>query len=216
MEQAPNYEEYAQTMQKMYTDAFAVTEAIKEAAEADRKAAYEELDAARDARKAAEDNGEQIALEHLEKRRKFIIDSTRNEVTGRLILMHLKDNKPVPEIMQWLDVKEEDIEKYQEMILREKKHEQRRHLEYSQDGRGGKLTYIDGDISLDFDWEFAGGNGVAIIFVPEKKYWEAQTGLPLEEREGILEFIGKQTVEDKAPSCVYEIYDGFVEILYHK
>lgn len=216
MEQMPNYEEYAQTMRKMYTDAFAVTASIKEAAEADRNAAHDELDAARDAKKAAEDNGERIALQYLERRRKFIVETARNEVIGGLILMHLKDGKPASKIMQWLDVEEDEIEKYQEMLRREKKHERRQHLEYTQDGRGGKITYIDGDISLDFDWEFAGGNGVAIIFVPEKKYWEAQTGLPLEEMQGILEFVGKQTVEDKAPNCVYEITDGFVEILYHK
>jgi cation transport regulator ChaB len=214
MQEFKNFDQYAEMMQKMYAEALEVAETVKKAAEDEREEAFRELDAAREAKKEAEANGEKMALDYFARRRKFIEDTARQDLLGRLILMHLRDGKPVSKIMQWLDVEEEDIEKYQEILKREKAAKAKPALHYTQDGRGGKVIYTEGETTLEFDWEFAGGNGVAIIFVPQNKYWEAQTGIPLEERMEILEFVGQQAVKDKAPECIYEISDGFVEILY--
>jgi len=38
----------------------------------------------------------------------------------------------------------------------EKQVADRPHLEYSQEGRGGTVTYIAGTTKINFDWEFAG------------------------------------------------------------
>jgi len=61
----------------------------------------------------------------------------------------------------------------------------------------------------------AGGNGVALIFIPEEKYWVVQTGIPLSQRQSILEFVAKEVIDDKAPDCVYRISDDCIEILYN-
>ena len=87
-----------------------------------------------------------------------------------------------------------------------------RRMEYEQDGRGGTMTYIDGDKRIVFDWEFAGGKGIVIIFIKEPVFWEAGTGTPLSERDSILEFVAKSVIRDKAPGCVYEIYDNILNI----
>lgn len=86
-------------------------------------------------------------------------------------------------------------------------------LEYTQDGRGGSIYYTEGAIKIQFGWEFGGGNAVVILFVPETKYWEAQTGTPLSRRDEILKFLCEQVIRDQAPGCTYKIYDNSISIL---
>jgi hypothetical protein len=209
-----NFEEYAQQMQKMYADAFAAAEVMKNAAIDDRNAAAMELSHARDLRKAAEQNGEQMALEYFAKRRKDLVEQTREETLSALVLMHLKNEKTEEDIMEWLDADEELITHCKIILKKQKQMADNPHIDYSQTGRGGTLTYIAGKTRINFDWEFAGGNGVAIIFIPEEKYWEAQTRTPLSARQEILEFVAKEVVEAKAPNCIYRITDGYIDILY--
>jgi len=71
-------------------------------------------------------------------------------------------------------------------------------LSYTQDGRGGKVIYTQDKIRFEMDWEFGGGNAIAIIFIPEEKFWEKETGTKLKERDSILDFIGKQVIKDQA------------------
>lgn len=86
-------------------------------------------------------------------------------------------------------------------------------LEYTQDGRGGSIYYTEGAIKIQFGWEFGGGNAVVILFIPETKYWEAQTGTPLSRRDEILKFLCEQVIRDQAPGCTYKIYDNSISIL---
>jgi hypothetical protein len=86
-------------------------------------------------------------------------------------------------------------------------------LEYTQDGRGGSIYYIEGAIKIEFGWEFGGGNAVVILFIPETKYWEAQTGTPLSRRDEILKFLCEQVIRDQAPGCKYKIYENSISIL---
>lgn len=86
-------------------------------------------------------------------------------------------------------------------------------LEYTQDGRGGSIYYTEGAIRIEFGWEFGGGNSVVIIFIPEKKYWEAQTGTPLHRRDEILEFLCEQVIRDQAPGCKPKMYEDAISIV---
>ena len=210
-----NFEAYAEQMQKMYADAFAAAEKMKEGAMADRHAAAEELDKAKDIRKAAEQNGEKMALEYFAGKRKTLIEQTREETLSALVVRHLKEGKEEDEIMDWLEVDEDFINHCKIIVRKEKEIRDKPHVEYSQSGRGGTLSYVAGDKKIDFDWEFAGGNGVALIFIPEEKYWVVQTGIPLSQRQSILEFVAKEVIDDKAPDCVYRISDDCIEILYN-
>ncbi|HMQ61528.1 MAG TPA: hypothetical protein PKE06_12720 [Flavilitoribacter sp.] len=87
-----------------------------------------------------------------------------------------------------------------------------RRLEYEQSGRAGIITYCEQDIRITFDWEFAGGNSVVYIFVPNPGQWEAATLTPLTRRQEILDFVGAQVVRDQAPSCTYRIEDGWIDV----
>lgn len=89
----------------------------------------------------------------------------------------------------------------------------KRRVEYEQSGRAGLITYVEGDTRIVFDWEFAGGNGVVIIFVPNPGQWEKATGTPLARRQEILEFVSECVIRDQAPGCRYEIGEGYIDIL---
>lgn len=214
MQEFKNFEQYGEMLQKMYADATAVAESIKQAADADREEAFTQLDAAKEARRLAEENGEKIAIDYFARKRKFLVDSTREEQLRYLVMKNLHAGKSAKEVQEWFELDDDQLKKYREVLRREQTVLNKQQLDYTQDGRGGKVIYTEGSTRLEFDWEFAGGRGVAIIFVPETKYWEAQTGLSLKERSRILEFVGQQAVIDKAPECKYEITDGFVEIVY--
>jgi hypothetical protein len=86
-------------------------------------------------------------------------------------------------------------------------------LEYTQDGRGGSIYYKEGDVKIEFGWEFGGGNAVVILFIPETKYWEAQTATPLSRRDEILRFLSEQVIRDQAQGCTYKIYGNSISIL---
>ncbi len=86
-------------------------------------------------------------------------------------------------------------------------------LEYTQDGRGGSIVYLDGEVSIKFSYELAAPPGIIIIFIPKWQYWESQTGLPLKDRDEILEFVCKQVIIDKARGYRYSIGEEIIDII---
>ena len=86
-------------------------------------------------------------------------------------------------------------------------------VNYTQDGRGGKIIYRDGPVTIDFDWEFAAGNAVAFFYIPQEANWEAQTKTPLSRRTDIISFVASQIIKDQAPGCHFEIHFDSVDIL---
>ena len=62
------------------------------------------------------------------------------------------------------------------------------------------------------DFEFGGGDCIAIIFIPSETYWETQTGRSLSERKDILEFVAVQSAKDQTFNGTYKILDSFIEL----
>ena len=75
-------------------------------------------------------------------------------------------------------------------------------LRYTSEGRFGTIQYVSSETTFDVGWEFAGGNAVAILFVPSPQHWEAQTHTALTQRAGILQFIGEQVIKDRLGETV--------------
>jgi len=86
-------------------------------------------------------------------------------------------------------------------------------LEYTQNGRGGSIYYIEGAVKIEFGWEFGGANTVVILFIPKEQHWEAQTGTPLHRRDEILQFLCEQVIRDQAPGCRAVMYDEAISIV---
>jgi hypothetical protein len=110
-------------------------------------------------------------------------------------------------------VETEGMEQIREKAMKKISDAFSRRVEYLEQGRAGQITYCEGDLRINFDWEFGGGNCVVIIFVPKPEHWEAQTNTPLERRQEILEFVADRAIRDKAPSCYSRITDNWIEII---
>ncbi len=66
---------------------------------------------------------------------------------------------------------------------------------FSGSGREGEVGYESKEGSFKMYWEMGGNDVLAIISVPSVERWEAATKIPVEQREAILQFIGKKAVE---------------------
>ncbi len=80
-----------------------------------------------------------------------------------------------------------------------------RRLEYEGNFRGGVITYVDDRVRIAFPHEMAGGRMKFYIDTPPAERWEAITGLPLAERDEIVQFVAKQVQREQASSWRFEI-----------
>ncbi len=85
-------------------------------------------------------------------------------------------------------------------------------LSYHNQGRGGTVIYKDDVSEIKFDFEFGGGNCVAIIFTPTPDLWEYSTKRKLEERDTIIQFVAEQSLKDQVSHGYYEVYDNYIEL----
>ncbi len=87
-----------------------------------------------------------------------------------------------------------------------------RKLQYANQGRGGYVIYTDSQSEIKLDFEFGGGNCVAIIFIPSAEKWSTETGRPVSERDETLLFIASQALNDQVSNGYYKITDQFIEL----
>ena len=89
-------------------------------------------------------------------------------------------------------------------------------LEYINKGKGGYVIYKDKQSTLQFYFEYGGGNCVAIIFVPTTSEWPETTKRPIEDRIMILTFVAEQAVKDQVPTGFYKISEDFIDLFSRK
>ena len=87
-----------------------------------------------------------------------------------------------------------------------------RSLQYISLGRGGYVVYKDDQSEIKFDYEFGGGNCVAIIFIPAANNWTRLTQRPLADRNDILQFVATQAIRDQVSNGYFTVSDNFIEI----
>jgi hypothetical protein len=86
-------------------------------------------------------------------------------------------------------------------------------LSYAEDGRSGYIYYQDGFTDISFYYEFGGGDCQLCIDIPDKTNWEKETNTPLSRRDEILNFVGKNVINDKYSfGRRYEIGDDWLNI----
>ncbi len=86
-----------------------------------------------------------------------------------------------------------------------------RRLEYEGNYRAGTIYYCDGERRVGFWHEMCGGGVQFSINIPVAEHWEAQTGMPLAERDDVVAFIAEQVKHDQAPNWRYEITGSSVD-----
>ena len=77
-------------------------------------------------------------------------------------------------------------------------------------GRGGTVVYLDAGVHIQFEFEFGGGDCLAIIYVPNALEWVSQTQTPLARRDEILNFVAERVQRDHAHSSYYQICADYI------
>lgn len=205
-----NQDDFSKELEKAYQKAIRHLDSINADAEKIRKSAVDELQAAQDLRYKAEQEGEKMAEEYFEITRTKLIEATRTELLRDLVRKHLLNKENAHEIAHWLDVSKEFIAEIKKVIDRNNKSNNtmmerifpdgKPKLRYVDMGRGGTIYYESSHASFDMWWEFAGGNALVILDIPSPDQWIERTGLPLVQRNKVLNYIGEQIVLDKISS----------------
>ena len=205
--QMDNYEKYIQQnqklMEKAYKDALKAADEITANAEAIRKQAEAERDAAHEARLQAEANSEKMSADYFEQRREQLMEFSRIELLRNLVRKHLEVGESAADIIHWLAVEPKFVQNIQDVLDRLEKMKQanwtipegKPTLRITTEGRGGTIYYDSETSHFNMWWEFGGGNALAIIDIPTVKNWTAVTQLPVEQRDIVLHFIGEQVVD---------------------
>ncbi len=198
-------DEYARIMQKMLADNAAAAEAVVAGARAEQTAAAAELQAARKQLADNEQNAAQILEEYTKQQRAGLEKHIHTEILEEMAEKLLKKGESVSTVTALLDMAERLVQSVVKHLGLRKVGSANAWLEYDDEGRCGYVILHHGKTVYRFYYEFGGGETLAIISIPTASQWEAHTGLPLEEREAILEFIGLRVVADKAPGRGYRI-----------
>ncbi len=199
--------QFSQVLENAVKDSLQGVEQANAALAKERQAVEKELDVAHEARKKAENEGDQMAAAYFVGRQTQFEEAARTAFLRDLTRKHLEAGKTTRDIAVWLDVPLAFVENIRQIMKRTAKYaidkpkrlrlEGTPKLRYSDEGRGGTIWFESPNAHFDMWWEFAGGNALVIVDIPTAEQWEARTKLPLERRVHILTFIGEQIVEDK-------------------
>lgn len=203
-------EDFSKAIEQAYKSALEQADLITENARKIQKTAELELDAAKETRAAAEQEGEKMAQAYFEGRREQFAEAARTELLRNLTRTHLEAGRSADEIAQWLQVTDEFIDNIHAVIQRVAKyHSDKRpgtplqgnpKLIYTDSGRGGTIRFESEETRFEMWWEFAGSDALVIVDIPTEAQWPSHTQLPLNRRDPILTFIGEQIVADRVSS----------------
>ncbi len=99
----------------------------------------------------------------------------------------------------------EDL-RYREGVLQQLAQRFSRRLSYSEQGRAGTVHYHEGSLRLSFPYEISGGDEELLaISVPSAQQWECSTGVPLDRRNEILDFVAETARREQCSSWYAEI-----------
>lgn len=212
-------EEFSASLQKAYQEALQEADKIRAQALAYLREAEAERDAALSMRKMTEQEGEAMAATYYADRQREFREAAQTELLRRLVRHHLEKGESVEAIMQWLQVPMDFIKQIKDYLQRLTAFRNSREpqlpgnprLAYKEAGRSGTITFINDQTKFEMWWEFAGDDALVILSIPDVQSWEIKTGLPLQDREAILNFIGRQVVKERITSAgAYHIGDSIM------
>ncbi|MEP7197774.1 MAG: hypothetical protein ABI851_14740 [Saprospiraceae bacterium] len=98
-------------------------------------------------------------------------------------------------------------------VLKEIESKFTRYLEYEGNFRSGYIIYVEGETRIKFMHEMCGGKYKFSIELPKKENWEAETKLPLNRRQDIIDFVATKVKNEKASNWQFELRED--EILFY-
>jgi len=85
---------------------------------------------------------------------------------------------------------------------------------YDKQGRSGYVWYQSPETKFSMYYELGGGDCLFGLSVPSPQDWEKITGLPVERREEVLQYVGRQVIRDEANngSATFKIEGNWLNI----
>lgn len=208
----PNLEEYAAIYKKMIADSLSHFDAMKEDLLQSKKEAIDEKLAATQERNQILKNASELARIEFEKNYKQLKEELNQKLVYALVKKLIEANRSDFEISSWLEVDNAVIISAREDLGFKPFGDSYARIYFTGFGRGGVIHFQWNQKITDFHWEFAGGNSLALIFIPDESQWELATGYKQDERLPILEFIAKETIRIQASGYKYAIEGGVLRI----
>jgi multidrug efflux pump subunit AcrA (membrane-fusion protein) len=196
--------------------ALAAVDTARAALEQERAALLKEQEAVREQHAEADRDGEAMAREAYEKHRRQYDEAARLELLRTLTRRQVEAGKSTPEIAGWLMVEPDFVDEIRRVVqrvreLRPGEGPPGARVLITTEGRGGTITYLSTETRFDLWWEF-GGTALALVDVPTEEEWTARTGLPLQQRRGVLTFIGEEIVARQTTGGSFHIGDNVLTI----
>jgi hypothetical protein len=88
------------------------------------------------------------------------------------------------------------------------------HVEVETHGRCGLVIYHEGKHHVRFDWEFCGGDTVAIIWGADAGAWDRRYPWAAARQPEVLGRVASEVVRQKAPTCRAEmdVTSGYIYV----
>ncbi|MGB4848493.1 MAG: hypothetical protein WBP41_11275 [Saprospiraceae bacterium] len=209
----PDYSEAGNVFQKSMQAALANVDKVQEDVRKAHEKAIEMQIAAKEEMHRIELEAETISRDFVDKNRKEIEARLRDDIlfsmVRKLVLYGMSSN----DIMKQLEVPAKMMADAWNNIGFTKLGKMHvGHVAYEEEDRAGNVIFYREDIMLKFRYEFGDGLSLAFINVPKADNWKAETGLPLDDRLPILNFIGERVIRDKTEGYKYEIQDDAINI----
>lgn len=215
MSEQPDYTQLGEIYRKSMEEAMANIDKVNEDLKREQEKAIDLQIEAKEEFKRIQREAHQISEAYIDKHRKEYLAQVQKEVlldiTRKLILAGVPSDK----LKEWLELSPEILADAWFYIGFEKLDEHHiGHVAYDSRHRSGTVFFYRNDVVLQFPFEFAGKDTLAVIEIPTEANWEKETKLPVTDRMPILEFVAKRVIRDQARKCHYTITDSTIDIVY--
>lgn len=212
MPESPDYSGATDVFRKSMEEALAHIDVVNANLQKEQEKAIDMQIAAQDELNRILNEADKTAEARIEERRKANLEQIRNEVWAETVEKLIVEEIPSDMLKRILEIPAKILADVWFKLGFDKLDENHvGNVGYVNEGRTGYVIFYRNDLTARFYFEFGGENTVAIITIPPPDRWQAETKIPLADRQTVLEFIAKRVIRDQAPGCKYFI--GETDIL---
>jgi hypothetical protein len=208
MAESPDYNQAADVFRKTMEEALANIDQVNANLKLEQEKAIDMQIAAKDEYNRILNEADKISEARIEENRKANLAKVRNEVWAETVEKLIVEEIPSDMLKRILEIPGQLLADVWFKLGFDKLDESHvANVGYESEGRTGYVIFYRNDLTARFYYEFGGGDTVAIISIPAPDRWEAETKMPLADREPVLTFIANRVIRDQAPGCKYFIGD---------
>lgn len=205
MAESQDHTEAAEIFRKSMQEALDHLDAIADEVRKAQEKAIEDQIAAKDELRRIEREAEQISKEYADKHLNEIKSEIRNQLLFDIAKNMIRDGRLAAEIYKWLEIPQQMLADAWMELGFEPFNGHVANVGYDDKGRAGDVIFYREDKVLRFPYEFGGGETLAIVYIPTEEDWILKTGLSLEDRTTVFEFVAKRIIRDQAQGYQYVI-----------